>query len=102
LEDKSLKANKPGNSSPELKTQGFSCRKLNKIFNRAKEITIEILKMRSMAFGAADFILSNSGKLYFIEINSAPGFTKLSESTYIKAFSTLANKSNKDIRKYCR
>jgi len=26
----SLKANKPGNSSPELKTQGFSCRKLNK------------------------------------------------------------------------
>ena len=55
-----------------------------------------------MAFGAADFILSNSGKLYFIEINSAPGFTKLSESTYIKAFSTLANKSNKDIRKYCR
>lgn len=72
------------------------------IFNKAKEITIEILKMRNMAFGAVDFILSSSGKLYFIEVNSAPGFTELSEGMYVKAFSTLAKKSKKDILKYCR
>jgi len=72
------------------------------IFNKAKEITIEILKMRNMAFGAVDFILSSSGKLYFIEINSAPGFTELSEGMYVKAFNTLANKPKKDVLKYCR
>jgi len=72
------------------------------IFNKAKEITIEILKMRNMAFGAVDFILSSSGKLYFIEINSAPGFTELSEGMYVKAFSTLSKKPKSDILKYCR
>jgi glutathione synthase/RimK-type ligase-like ATP-grasp enzyme len=82
--------------------QSIKAPNVYKIFNDAKELTIKILKMRHMSFGAADFILSNSGKLYFIEVNSAPGFTKLSEDIYVKAFSTLANKANKDIHKYCR
>lgn len=72
------------------------------IFVKAKEITKEVLKIRNMSFGAVDFIVTNSGELLFLEINSAPGFTELSEGAYIGAFSQLAKFNKNKIIKYCK
>ncbi len=73
-----------------------------KVFVDAKEITKKVLKMRNMAFGAVDFIVTTSGDLLFLEINSAPGFTKLSEGAYILAFSMLTRSSKSKILQYCK
>lgn len=71
-----------------------------KIFREAKMITNRVLELRKMAFGAVDFIVDNSGQLFFIEINSAPGFTDLSRPTYVDAFSKLTKLSITDVKKY--
>ena len=59
------------------------------IFKEAIDITEKILKIRKMSFGAVDFIVSQDLKVYFIEINSAPGFSNLSAPIYINAFNKL-------------
>lgn len=72
------------------------------LFKKAKKITREALKTRNMSFGAVDFIVTTSGELLFLEVNSAPGFTELSEGAYINAFSCLKSKTKKDILALCR
>lgn len=59
------------------------------IFKEALSISKKILKIRKMAFGAVDFIISQDLKIYFIEINSAPGFSNLSTEIYVAAFNSL-------------
>lgn len=59
------------------------------VFTSAIEITKTVLTTLSMVFGAADFIVSGDGKLYFIEINSCPGFQELSKNIYLDAFNSL-------------
>ena len=71
------------------------------IFQKAIEVSAQILHMRRMAFGAVDFIVDNSGNLYFIEINSAPGFTEFSEGIYVDAFNKLQRLTNKKIINMC-
>lgn len=73
-----------------------------KIFEEAKKITKEVLGMRNMSFGAVDFIVTGGGQLLFLEINSAPGFTEVSEGAYIHAFSTLNAMAKTKILKYCK
>lgn len=70
------------------------------VFREAIRISEEILKMESMAFGAVDLIVTDSGKIYFIEVNAAPGFTELSEPIYIGAFNDLKMMSKKGILQY--
>jgi len=70
-----------------------------RIYSEAMETSSKILKMLGMSFGAVDFIVDNSGRTYFIEINSAPGFTELSQSIYTDAFGKLARMSAKDFFK---
>jgi len=71
------------------------------LFKKAKAISEEILKIRNMAFGAVDFIITSTNEIIFLEINSAPGFTKLSEDMYIKAFDKLTTLTKNKILKYC-
>jgi len=59
------------------------------IYNEAKNITDKLLTVLNMSFGASDFIISSDNQLYFLEINSAPGFTDFSKHIYIKAFTEL-------------
>lgn len=59
------------------------------VFKEARKVSDEVLDMLGMSFGAVDFIVDKDYKLYFIEINSAPGFTDLSEHIYIDAFDKL-------------
>ena len=73
-----------------------------KIFSEAKEITEKILKRLNMAFGAADFVVTDKNELLFLEINSAPGFTDFSEKIYIDAFANLTKMSKQDILKFCK
>lgn len=73
-----------------------------KIFTEAKEITEKILHRLDMAFGAADFIVTNENDLLFLEINSAPGFTDFSENIYINAFENLTKMNKQDILKFCK
>lgn len=63
--------------------------KNTKIIKEAIDITAEVLKIMGMGFGAADFILDNTNKLFFIEINSAPGFENLSKPFYVHVFDKL-------------
>ena len=66
------------------------------LFRKAIVLSKKILDIRKMSFGAIDFIVSQDLKIYFIEINSAPGFSNLSAPIYINAFNTL--KKIKDIK----
>jgi hypothetical protein len=70
------------------------------IFSEACEIAEEILKIRKMAFGAVDFIIDKDLNIYFIEINSAPGFTNLSNKIYIDAFNNLKTLKMSDIKSF--
>jgi len=72
-----------------------------KVFADAKEIAAEILKMRHMAFGAVDLIVDHDMNVYFIEVNSSPGFEELNQQYYFDAFSALKRKTAKQVRKYC-
>jgi len=69
-------------------------------YGKALEVTPKILKLFGMSFGAVDFIVGEDYTVYFIEVNSAPGFTEVSQPTYAKAFSALCGMSTSDIRKH--
>lgn len=70
------------------------------VFREAAEISKSILEIEGMVFGATDFVVTEKGKIYFIEINAAPGFTELSESIYIDAFKDLKLLNKKDVSAY--
>lgn len=59
------------------------------VFVRAVDISKKILDIFGMGFGAVDFLVDADYNLYFIEINSAPGFQALSKDIYIDAFKQL-------------
>jgi len=69
------------------------------IFKKARELSDNILDILGMSFGAVDFIVDKDYNIYFIEVNSAPGFTDLSEPIYIDAFTKLKDLSRKNISK---
>lgn len=68
------------------------------VFQKAIETSREVLNILSMSFGAVDFIVDEDYNLYFIEINSAPGFQELSEDIYIDAFNKLVKMPLKKIK----
>lgn len=72
------------------------------VFRDAIEVAGKILSLRKMAFGAIDFVVTHSGKIYFLEINSAPGFTELSQPIYVNAFSALEKLTKKQLLTFTR
>lgn len=72
-----------------------------KIFQDAIKISKEVLDIMGMSFGAVDFVVDDAGKIYFLEINSAPGFTELSKGIYLNAFARLKEMSYKEFGKLC-
>lgn len=72
----------------------------HKYFNEAREVTKEVLGLLDMSFGAADFIMTKDRVLYFIEINSQPGLSGLSNNTYYQAFNHLVEMDKKEVLKY--
>jgi glutathione synthase/RimK-type ligase-like ATP-grasp enzyme len=68
------------------------------LFRKAMEITEAILQLRKMAFGAVDFIVTADQRLLFLEVNSAPGFTEISQHAYIKTFNKLCRLSQAKVR----
>lgn len=60
-----------------------------KTFVDAMEVTEKALDLLNMSFGAADFLVDSGRNVYFIEINSAPGFSELSKPIYVGAFNAL-------------
>lgn len=69
------------------------------LFKKAIETSREVLSILKMGFGAVDFLVDSSRNLYFIEINSAPGFQELSEHIYVEAFKVLKEMSAKKLKK---
>jgi len=69
------------------------------VFKEAIDMAKKVLEVRRMSFGAVDFIVDNRLRVYFIEINSAPGFENLSEEIYIDAFDRLSKLKVSKIRK---
>jgi hypothetical protein len=68
-----------------------------KTFIEAREISAKILDILNMSFGAVDFIVDTDHHVYFIEINSGPGFTNLSGQIYFDAFTKLKKLNQKAI-----
>lgn len=71
-----------------------------RIIREAIDVSKKVLSMLNMQFGAVDFIVGDNGKVYFIEINSAPGFEELSRHIYTDAFSELERMTIKQLSKY--
>lgn len=65
----------------------------------AIKITDTILDILNMGFGAVDFIVDSNRDVWFIEINSCPGFQELSKDIYIDAFEKLKTMKPRDILK---
>ena len=72
------------------------------VFVQATDISERVLDMLGMSFGAVDFLVDNSRDVYFIEINSAPGFSDLSRPIYVDAFTRLKSLSKKELLKVSR
>ena len=73
-----------------------------KVFKGAKDISKKVLEVRGMAFGAVDLIVDNEMKVYFIEVNSSPGFSVFSEGVYVGAMNELKALSAREARKFGR
>jgi len=52
-----------------------------------------------MGFGAFDFIVDRQNQIYFLEVNSAPGFTDFSKELYVHAFADLRNLTHGEFRR---
>jgi len=72
------------------------------IFNEAKKTAKKVLETLGMGFGAVDFIVDSSMKLYFIEVNSSPGFSELNEKVYVDAMNKLKGLGAQDASKFGR
>lgn len=70
------------------------------VFLEAKDMATAVLNMCRMAFGAVDFIVDNNMKVYFIEVNAAPGFTELSQNIYFNAMSKLKDMTKRQLGRY--
>lgn len=70
------------------------------VFRKAIEISNKVLNILGMGFGAVDFIVDRDNNIYFIEINSCPGFQELSKGTYVDAFEKLKSLNLKEVLKY--
>lgn len=68
------------------------------VFRQAVEMSETALNTLNMGFGAVDFLVDTARRVYFIEVNAAPGFTEFSGSTYIRAFKKLPETSLKKLR----
>jgi len=73
-----------------------------KSFVQAEDIAEKVLKMLGMSFGAVDFLVDGRHNVYFIEVNSAPGFTELSKPIYVNAFNRLNKMRPKDVFKFTK
>jgi len=71
-------------------------------FIQAEDISEKIMKMLGMSFGAIDFLVDTSQNLYFIEINSAPGFSELSKPIYVNAFTKLKQLNKQTLLKFAK
>lgn len=71
-------------------------------FIQAEDISEKIMSMLGMSFGAVDFLVDVNQKLYFIEINSAPGFSELSKPIYVDAFTKLKQLNKKALLKFAK
>ena len=71
------------------------------VFLESKEISEKILQITGMAFGAVDLIVDKHSEVYFIEVNSAPGFTEFSENIYITAFNRLKLLTKSKLKALC-
>ena len=72
-----------------------------KIFVNAQDIARKVLDVMGMAFGAVDFVITDDYEIYFLEVNSAPGFTELSKPIYLEAFSKLKTLQLKKFTSLC-
>jgi hypothetical protein len=70
------------------------------VFKKAVSVSSDILDMLGMSFGAVDFLVTSDYDPYFIEVNSAPGFSDLSKPIYINAFNELKKLSKGKLLEY--
>lgn len=69
-------------------------------FKKAMEASKVILERLHMGFGAVDFIVDQPRHIYFLEVNSAPGFTDFSRATYVNAFAALKSLPAREAKKF--
>jgi len=67
------------------------------LYRTTINITKKLMNALKVQFCASDFIICKNKDIYFLEINSAPGFQDLSRQTYISAFNKLQTTKIRDI-----
>ena len=72
----------------------------HEVFRKAKDISKKLLGIYGAAFGAVDFIVDSDLNVLFIEINSSPGFSNLSDYIYFSAMKDLSEMPKKNVIKY--
>jgi len=72
----------------------------NKVSIEARNISEKILSIIGMSFGAVDFIVDTSMRIYFIEVNSSPGFSEFSKNIYFDAMRKLKLLSVDEVIKF--
>ena len=72
------------------------------IFIEAADISEKVLDLLGMSFGAVDLLVDNKNQIYFIEINSAPGFSELSKPIYVNAFLKLKELKKSELKKFIK
>jgi hypothetical protein len=71
-----------------------------RVFQEAIENSAKVLEILKMGFGAVDFIVDEGRRVYFIEVNSAPGVNGLSEGIYVEAFEGLKEMEKEKVSEY--
>ena len=69
------------------------------VYKTTRQLSKKILNVMGMQFGAVDFIVDEKKRIYFIEINSSPGFTEFSQNIYFDAMNRLKNLRPAEINK---
>jgi len=70
------------------------------VFKKAIDIAEEVLDILGLSFGAVDLIVDRDYEIYFIEVNSCPGFQELSKHIYTDAFEELKRLPKKNILRF--
>jgi hypothetical protein len=65
------------------------------VFREAKRFSERVLVALNMSFGAVDFVVDKDRNVYFIEINSSPGISPLTEHIYFSTFEELTKLSKR-------
>ena len=72
------------------------------VYRKSMDIAYDVLNILGMSFGAVDLLVNKDFEVFFLEVNSAPGFSDLSRPIYVNAFNRLVKLPEKLLRGWAK